>query len=85
MGTYSRLLQNVAIRDARHNTFQYLVLGCLHGADPVSHSRYLGKKSHFPLKLLNILGGVDRLFAELWGSIPKLTQQELLQQAWISP
>ena len=25
------LLQNVVVWDARHNTYHYLVLGCLHG------------------------------------------------------
>ena len=29
LGTYRHLLQNVAVRDARHNTDHYLVLGCL--------------------------------------------------------
>ena len=29
MGIDSHLLQNVAVRDARHNTEYYLVMGCL--------------------------------------------------------
>ena len=37
--TDSRLFQNIGFWDARHNTDHYLVLGCLCGAAPATHSR----------------------------------------------
>ena len=38
LGTDRRLLQNVAVRDPRHNTDHYMVLGCLPGA-PLATTR----------------------------------------------
>ena len=37
MGIYSRLFQNKAVQDARHNTDHYLVLVGLCGAAPAAH------------------------------------------------
>ena len=61
------LLHNMAVQDTRHNTDHYLVLGCLRGATPAAHLRYLGRHKHFPINPPTNLDGVDRLFAELRG------------------
>ena len=65
------LLQNVAVWDARHNTDNYLVLGYLRGAAPAAHSRYLGKRTRFPICHLATLDKVDHMFTEIRRSIPR--------------
>ena len=77
------MIQNVTVRNERHNTDHYLVMGCLHGAVPSGHSHYLGKRKSFPLKPPKTPGGVNRLLTELQGDTPKPPQQERLPQAWI--
>ena len=42
LGIGHRLLQNVAVWDARHNTDHCLLMGCLHVAASALHSQYLG-------------------------------------------
>ena len=37
-----RLFQNVSVRDPRHNTDHYIILGCLPGAPLAATQRYLG-------------------------------------------
>ena len=85
LSTYHCLIQNVAVRDVRHNMEHDLVLGYLHGAAPTAHSRYIRKCTHFPTRTPTTLDGVDHLFAELQEAITKPPQQERLRQAWISP
>ena len=84
LGTDRRLLHNVAVRDARHNTDHYLVVGCLYGAAPAAHLRYLGKRMCFLVNPTTNMNGVDCQFAELRGGIPNPPRRERLRQAWIS-
>ena len=42
LGTDHCLFQNVAIRDSRHNTNHYMVLGFLHIMNLREHQCYLG-------------------------------------------
>ena len=70
LGTESCLFHNIAVRDARHNTDHYLVLGCLCRAAPDTHLLYLGKRTCFPIRPLATLDKVDLMFAEIWGAIP---------------
>ena len=42
LGTDSRLFKNVAVRDPRHNSDHYMVLGCLPSAPLSATKRYLG-------------------------------------------
>ena len=83
--TDCRLLQNVAVRDARHNTYHYLVLGFLRGSVPAAHLQYLRKRNCFPIKLPTTPDGVDRLFYELRGGMTNPHRLEHLHQARISP
>ena len=57
----------MAFRDARHNADHYLVLGFLHGAAPVAHSRYLRKRKCFPIMMLTTPDRVYHLFSEIGG------------------
>ena len=61
------LLQNMVVRNARHNTYHYLVLGCLHGTAPTEHTQYLRKHKCFPIKPLMTLDRINHLFADLLG------------------
>ena len=48
--TYHRLFRKVAVRDPRHNSDHYLVLGCLR-RDPLrEHTEYLGRRTQIPLQ-----------------------------------
>ena len=64
--TDSCLFQNVSVQDARHNTYHYLVLGCLRGDAPAAHSRYLGRRTRFLIRSPETPDKSDRMFAELW-------------------
>ena len=41
LGTDFRLFGNVSVQDPSHNSYHYLVLGCLHSASLKEHARYL--------------------------------------------
>ena len=71
MGTDSHMFQNIAVRDVRHNTDHYLVLGCLCRAKPVMHLRYLGEHTRFPIMPPDTSDKADRIFSELRGETPK--------------
>ena len=71
LGTYSRMFQNVEVRDARHNTDDYLVLGCLHIAAPAVHLRYLGRHTRFPVRPQATPDKSECMFSELQRSIPR--------------
>ena len=42
LGSDRQIIQNVAVRDPRHNSNHFMVMVCLCGASPREHSRYLG-------------------------------------------
>ena len=48
MGTDCRIFGNVSVRDPRHNSDHYMVLGCLHSAPLKEHTRYLGGRKRLP-------------------------------------
>ena len=75
----------MVVWDLRHNIDHYPVLGFLRRSAPAAHSRYLRERNRFPLKPLKIPGGVNRLFAELQGVIPKPPCQERPRYVCISP
>ena len=47
-----RIFQNVAVRDPRHKSDRFVVVGCLRGASLRKQSRYLGHRTRLPLRLL---------------------------------
>ena len=73
LGIYCRLLWNVVVRYAQHNTDHYLVLGCLCGAAPSAHSRYIRKCKCFPIKTPMTPYGIDCLFVDIWGGDSQAT------------
>ena len=50
LGTDFRLFVNVYVRDPRHNSDHYIVLGCLHSASLREHARYFGGRKRLPLR-----------------------------------
>ena len=50
LGTDLRLFGNVSVRDPRHNSDHYMVLGCLHSATLREHTRYLRRRKRLPFR-----------------------------------
>ena len=84
LGTYSRLFRNVAVRDPRHNSDHYMVLGCLPSAPPTEHKRYLGGRKRWPVRPPRELTRTDQLFAALRRAVPRAQPREARQNSWIS-
>ena len=84
LGTDRLLFGNVSVQDPRHNSYHYMVLGCLHGAPLMEYSRYLGGYKRLPLCPLTSPKREDRIFAALWRSVPKPLAREASKNAWIS-
>ena len=79
LGTDSFLFHNIVVHNARHN-----VLGCLCGAEPSAHLRYLGKRTRFHIRPQTTPDKEDCMFYELWRAIPRPPQRERHSQSWIS-
>ena len=71
LGTDCRLFGNVSIRDPRHNSDHYLVLGFLNSASLREHMRYLRGRKKLPLRLLTEPTREDKIFAALQRAVPK--------------
>ena len=83
MGTNFRLFGNVSVRDPRHNSYHYLVLGCLHRASLKEHMRYLEGRKKIPLRPPTEPTREDKIFAALWKAIPKPRAGEAQRNEWI--
>ena len=84
LGTDGRLLGNVSVRDPRHNSDRYMVLGCLHSASLREHARYLGGRKRLPLRPPPAPTREDRIFAALRRAFPKPQAREARKNVWIS-
>ena len=82
-GTDSRLFRNVAVRDPRHNSDHYMVLGCLPSSPLTEHKRYLGGRKRWPVRPLREPTLTDQLFAALRRAIPRAQPHEARQKVWI--
>ena len=83
LGTDCRLFGNVSIRDPRHNSDHYMVLGCLPSASLTEHKRYLGGSKRWPVRPPSKPTRVDLLFAALRRAVPKVQPREARKNAWI--
>ena len=83
LGIDRRIFRNVAVRDPRQNSDQYLVLGCLLSAPLREHTEYLGSRKCLPLWSPTTPTREDGLFADLQRSIPKPKAREASKSAWI--
>ena len=84
LGTDRRLFRNVAVRDPRHKSDHYMVLGCLPSSPLTDQKRYLGRKKRWPVRLPVKPMRTDQLFAALRRAVPKAQPREARQNAWIS-
>ena len=50
LGTNHDLFRNVLIRDPRHNSDHFMILGCLCSATPSEHKKKLGRRLCFTLQ-----------------------------------
>ena len=71
MGTDRCLFRNVAVRDPRHNSDHYMVMGCLPSAPLMEHKRYLGGRKRWLVRLPVKPTRADQLFKSLRRAFPK--------------
>ena len=84
LGTDRHLFCNVFVRDPRHNTNHYMVLGCLRSAPEREHARYLLGCKQMPLRPPAEPTQEDGIFAALWRAVPKPHAREMRKNGWIS-
>ena len=81
--TDRRLFGNVSIRDPRHNSDHYMVLGFLHNASLKEHARYLGGRKKLPLFPPTKPTREDTISAALQRAVTKPRDWETRKNAWI--
>ena len=84
LGTDHHLFGNVSVRDPRHNSDHYMVLGCLPSASLTENKQYLGGRKKLPLKPPTEPTREDGVFAALRRAVPKARAREARQNEWIS-
>ena len=84
LGTDRRLFRNVTVRDPRHNSDHYMVLGCLPSAPLLETKRYLEGRKRWPVRPPEKPLRTDELFADLRRAVPRTKPQEARRNAWIS-
>ena len=65
LGTDHSLFRNVAVRDPRHNSDHYMVMGLLRGGAVREHIRYIVGRRRLPLKPPKRPTWEDSLFGDL--------------------
>ena len=66
-----------------HNSYHYLVLGCLHGTPLRENTKYLGRCTQLPIRTPTTLTIEDGLFVALRRAILKPKAREARKNAWI--
>ena len=84
LGTDLRLFWNVSVRDPRHNSDHYMVLGYLRSAPLREHSEYLGRRKRLPLRPLTTPTRGDGIFAALRRAVPNPQDEYVRENVWIS-
>ena len=86
LGSYRRIFQNVAVRDLRHNSDHYMVMGCLRVTSPREHSHSFGRRTRLPLRLPGHQTRTqeDTIFAELRRAFQKWDKRAERHNLWIS-
>ena len=83
LGTDYRIFWNVSVRDPRHNSDHYLVLGCLCSSPLREHSEYIGMRKWPLLQPPTTPMREDSLFASLRRAAPKPLAKEARNNMWI--
>ena len=84
LGTDRSLFRNVAIRDPRHNSDHYMVVGHLRSGTAQEHARYIRGRRKMPLQPPKDPTREDELFGDLRRAVPKPHEREKHRNAWIS-
>ena len=84
LGTERHIFRNVSVRDPRHKSDHYIILGCLRNSTLREHITYLSWSKRLPIHPLNTPTREDGLFASLWRVIPKPKAWEARKNTWIS-
>ena len=84
LGTDHSLFRNVAVRDPRHNSYHYMVVGQLRVGTAREHVRYIKGRRQLPLLPPKEPTREDKLFGDLRRAVPKPHEQEKHRNAWIS-
>ena len=84
LGTDRSLFRNVAVRDPRHNSDHYMVMGLLRGGTVQEHVRYIAGLWRIPLNPPKRPTREDSLFGDLRRAVPKPQPREQHRNAWIS-
>ena len=71
------------VREPRHNSDQYMVLGCLPSAPLSETNQYLGGRKRWPVRSPVKPSQTDELFAALRRAVPRPKPREARQNAWI--
>ena len=78
------LFRNVSVRDPRHNTDHFMVMGCLRSAPDWEHTRYIMGRRKMPLRPPTEPTREDGIFAALWRAVPKPHARDRHKNTWIS-
>ena len=81
MGTDRHLFGNVSVRDPRHNSDYYMVMGYLYSTPLREHSSYFGGRKRLPLRPLTAQTRDDGIFAALQRAVSKLLAREARKNA----
>ena len=84
LGTDRSLFRNVDVRDPRHNSDHFMVVGHLRSATAQDHARYIKGRRKMPLKPPTKPTREDELFGALRKSVPKPHERDKHKNAWIS-
>ena len=83
LGADCRLFGNVSVRDPRHKSDHYMVMGCLQSAPLKEHARYLRGSKRLPLRPPTALTREDGISAALRRAVPKPLTRGARKNAWI--
>ena len=83
LGTDRSLFKNLSIRDPRHNTDQFMVVGCLRSAPKWEHTRYIMGRRKMPLRPPTEPTREDGIFAALRRAVQKPNARDRHKNAWI--
>ena len=75
LGTDRSIFRNVSVRDPRHNTDHFMVVGCLRRAPAREHACYIKGRKKMPLRPPMEPTREDGIFEALWRAVPKPHEQ----------
>ena len=84
LGTDHRLFWNVSVRDPRHNTDHYMLLGCLRSSPNREHTKFLTGRNRLPLRPPSDPTREGGIFAALRMAVTNSHAGERRKNRWIS-